>query len=63
MFNEEEVFFQCPYCMQNVSMLFEQLYGEQSYIEDCEVCCNPIQVRYKIEDGELVYFEAERTDV
>lgn len=30
--------------------------GEQSYIEDCEVCCQPIQVSYLADQGELREF-------
>ncbi len=30
----------------------------QTYVEDCEVCCNPIQVTTVFEEGELVQFEA-----
>ncbi|EDM44967.1 hypothetical protein SCB49_02564 [unidentified eubacterium SCB49] len=29
-----------------------------SYIEDCEVCCNPIRVEAQFEDGEIVMFNA-----
>jgi len=41
----EERFFQCPYCWEEISMLFDTSVEEQTYIEDCEVCCNPIEVR------------------
>ena len=30
----------------------------QTYIEDCEVCCNPIQITYATEDEALAGFEA-----
>ena len=30
----------------------------QSYIEDCEVCCHLIEVRYSIDHGEVGDFEA-----
>lgn len=62
MFNEQEYFFQCPYCFQSISMVFEELYGEQSYIEDCEVCCRPIQVSYQTKDSEITNFKAQRLD-
>lgn len=32
---------------------------EQNYIEDCEVCCRPIQIFYTAEDFELTGFSAE----
>ena len=38
-----EHFFQCPYCWEEVSMLLDPSQN-QTYIEDCEVCCNPIEI-------------------
>jgi hypothetical protein len=31
----------------------------QSYVEDCEVCCNPIEIRYSVEDDALAEFAAK----
>jgi hypothetical protein len=39
-------------------MLVDQSISKQSYVEDCEVCCNPLQINLEIEDGEIIYFEA-----
>ena len=41
---EQEV--TCPYCGELITMLFDTSVGEQNYVEDCEVCCRPIEVRY-----------------
>jgi hypothetical protein len=30
----------------------------QTYVEDCEVCCNPIELRVTFENGMLIAFEA-----
>lgn len=30
--------------------------GTQTYIEDCEVCCRPIEITYTVEDLKLVEF-------
>ena len=30
----------------------------QTYIEDCEVCCNPIEVRYVVDDEGGIDFDA-----
>lgn len=54
-----EHFFTCPYCWESISMLLDLSESEQEYVEDCEVCCNPIRVHYRAEDGELMAFEAE----
>ena len=51
--------FQCPYCWQDISMLLDPSVGNQTYIEDCEVCCNPIQLRVVFQNEELIDFEAD----
>lgn len=53
----EEHFFQCPYCWQDVSMLLDSSVPNQLYIEDCEVCCNPIQVSVSFINSELIDFQ------
>ena len=50
--------FQCPYCWEDISMLLDPSVRQQTYVEDCEVCCNPLQIQLEIEEGEIVYFEA-----
>ena len=50
----EEHFFQCPYCWSEISMLFDTSIPNQVYIEDCEVCCNPIEVNPVFVNGELI---------
>lgn len=54
-----EHFFSCPYCWEEISMVLDDSVPKQVYVEDCEVCCSPIEVRYAIEDGEVVEFEAK----
>lgn len=39
-------------------MLLDPFEEEQVYIEDCEVCCNPIEVTVGFNEGELIAFEA-----
>ena len=53
-----EHFFTCPYCWQTISMVLDLSVPEQTYVEDCEVCCQPIEVSYAVEDEELTGFEA-----
>lgn len=54
-----EHYFNCPYCWETISMLLDTSVSKQSYIEDCEVCCNPIQVRVEFFDMELIDFQAD----
>lgn len=53
-----EHFFQCPYCWEDISMLLDTSIASQSYVEDCEVCCNPITITANFNGGKLASFEA-----
>lgn len=53
-----EHFFFCPYCNAQISMLLDISVPQQRYIEDCEVCCNPIEISFTVEGGELTEFSA-----
>lgn len=52
--------FTCPYCWEEISMVFDLSTPEQSYVEDCEVCCNPIVLRFKSRNGMVVYLDARQ---
>lgn len=54
-----EHFFQCPYCWEEISMILDTSVQQQTYIEDCEVCCNPIEIRPTFEHQELIAFESQ----
>lgn len=32
----------CPYCGESINVLLDPNESDQSYIEDCQVCCRPI---------------------
>ena len=50
---EKEV--SCPYCGELINVLIEFLQDEQVYIEDCQVCCRPIQFHiWQDVDGDFV---------
>lgn len=39
-------------------MLLDCSVSEQSYVEDCEICCNPIRISYRADSGAVEQFEA-----
>ena len=57
-----EHFFQCPYCWETISMVLDLSEPAQSYVEDCEVCCQPIEIHFASAAGELTEFSALATD-
>ena len=34
----------CPYCGESITLVIDCSVEEQSYIEDCFVCCRPINI-------------------
>jgi transcription elongation factor Elf1 len=56
-----EYYFRCPYCGERISMVLDTSLAGQTYIEDCEVCCRPIEVRYSVTNDEVRQFEANAT--
>lgn len=56
---QEEYFFQCPHCWQHISILVDLSVEHQNYIEDCEVCCNPISFNISVSNGAVESFNAD----
>ena len=40
-------------------MVLDLSVRRQTYVEDCEVCCNPIEVTYTAQDEALACFTAK----
>ena len=57
-----EYFFSCPHCWDKISMLIDTSISGQNYIEDCEICCNPIEINYTTLENEIAYFDAKSID-
>ncbi|MAS81552.1 MAG: hypothetical protein CMF45_02540 [Legionellales bacterium] len=44
----------CPYCGENIELIIDCSISDQSYIEDCEVCCRPIILSVIVDEEERV---------
>lgn len=40
----------CPYCGEQIELIVDDSAGEQQYVEDCSVCCRPINVEVTLDD-------------
>ena len=56
--NETEV--ECPFCGETFTIVVDCSESEQSYVEDCYVCCRPIVFRITCDAGELIAVSAHR---
>jgi transcription elongation factor Elf1 len=55
----EPITLNCPYCGENFSTSADLSAGSQRYVEDCAVCCRPIEITVRVdEDGELLGIDA-----
>ena len=43
----------CPHCGETITLFLDLSVEEQTYIEDCSVCCQAMSVSYTAADGEL----------
>lgn len=54
---------QCPYCGERFEALVDASAGATDYIEDCPVCCRPIELRLQLDDdGHAAALGASRDD-
>jgi hypothetical protein len=45
----EECDITCPYCGEHFVTLVDTALDNQQYIEDCQICCNPIVFELRID--------------
>ena len=53
---------QCPYCWERFTLLVDASVDFQEYVEDCEVCCRPIDFVVTVGDRDEVRVQARLQD-
>ncbi|WP_331774735.1 CPXCG motif-containing cysteine-rich protein [Sulfurospirillum sp. 1612] len=55
----EEKIITCPYCWESIHVYLEPDIGEEKIciIEDCSVCCRPIELIYGIKNGNIKLYD------
>jgi transcription elongation factor Elf1 len=51
----------CPFCGEHISILVDPSVDQETYIEDCSVCCRPIEISVTCASGEIQSIEAQRS--
>jgi hypothetical protein len=60
---EEFVGVRCPYCGERLETRVDVTADEPAYVEDCEVCCRPIEFQVERDaDGALAALQVRRLD-
>ena len=52
----------CPYCGESISILVDDTLPEQRYVEDCQVCCRPIELDVAVAPNGDVTVDARSGD-
>lgn len=54
---------ECPYCGETIEVLIDCSVPEQNYIEDCQVCCRPINFDVVVDpDGDAVVYVSHENE-
>jgi hypothetical protein len=59
---QEEVEIECPYCGERITILVDASAGSQEYIEDCQVCCRPMNIFITVNEDDQPQVEVRRDD-
>jgi transcription elongation factor Elf1 len=60
-FEQHEAYVTCPYCGETISVLIDTSIDAQDYVEDCEVCCRPLDLSARV-TGDAIELTARRAD-
>lgn len=52
--------FVCPWCWELNENIADLSIDQQCYIEDCRVCCHPVQISFSVFNNELLNLHTER---
>ncbi len=52
----------CPYCGETIEVLVDPSVEQQSYIEDCQVCCRPMNMTVTVDEEGFPHVHAQSED-
>lgn len=59
---QAETEIECPYCGERIVLLIDDSVASQDYIEDCQVCCRPMNLRVTVDEEGVPQVEVHRED-
>jgi len=52
----------CPYCGERIEVVVDSSAGPQQYVEDCSVCCRPMEIRVGMDAEGTLHIDACHED-
>jgi len=59
---QQTVQIHCPYCGESLEVLVDCSAGAQNYVEDCQVCCRPMEIHMTVTGDGRAVVDARRED-
>jgi len=59
---QDEIEIECPYCGERIVLLVDGSAGAQEYVEDCQVCCRPINLSVTVDEEGVPQVEVRSED-
>lgn len=53
---------QCPYCWELIDVMIDDCGEDQQYVEDCQVCCRPINIHVVLDENQQVHVNVYSDD-
>jgi len=50
---QDSLSLECPHCGEPFSIALDVSEGSAEFVVDCEVCCRPMTVTVRLQDGEI----------
>ena len=52
----------CPYCGERIELVVDSSAGSQEYVEDCSVCCRPMDVHMHVDAEGSLHLDVQQQD-
>ena len=60
---EQDYSFSCPHCGVELNVRLDASGGKmQQFVQDCEICCRPIQFEVRFAGEDVTHFSAEASE-
>ncbi len=58
----EAIEIECPYCGETIEIVVDLSVEDQTYIEDCQVCCRPITMAVTVDEDGMPMVQVSQED-
>lgn len=60
MYALEHATIQCPYCWEVLNISVDPSERQQTYVEDCQICCQPMVISASFDESGVLHVSASQ---